>query len=71
MVNSLPASAGDVGSVSGLGRVPGEGSGYPLRFSGRSHGQRSLGGDSPWGCRRVRHDLMTKQRQHVIDHTEA
>ena len=33
VVNSLPASAGDVGSVSGLGRAPGEGSGCPLRFS--------------------------------------
>ena len=24
---------------------------------GKSHGQRSLAGYSPWGCRRVRHDL--------------
>ena len=32
VVNSLPASAGDVGSVSGLGRAPGEGNGYPLRY---------------------------------------
>ena len=33
MVNSLPASAGEVGLVSGLGRAPGEGNGYPLRYS--------------------------------------
>ena len=33
VVNSLPASAGDVGSVSGLGRAPGEENGYPLRCS--------------------------------------
>ena len=28
------------------------------------HGQRSLAGYSPWGCKRVRHDLVTKQQQH-------
>ena len=28
-----------------------------------SHGQRSLTGYSPWGCKRVRHDLVTKQQQ--------
>ena len=27
-------SAGDVGSVPGLGRYPGEGKGYPLQYSG-------------------------------------
>ena len=30
---------------------------------GKSHGQRSLAGWSPWGCKRVRHNLATK-RQH-------
>ena len=28
---------------------------------GKSHGQRSLGGYSPWGHQRVWHDLVTKQ----------
>ena len=28
---------------------------------GKSHGQRSLTGYNPWGCKRVRHDLVTKQ----------
>ena len=27
-------NAGDLGSVSGLGRFPGEGEGYPLQYSG-------------------------------------
>ena len=27
---------------------------------GKSHGQRSLVGYHPWGCKRVRHDLVTK-----------
>ena len=39
-------SAGDQGSIPGLGRSPGEGNGNPLQ---KSHGQRSLMGCSPWG----------------------
>ena len=30
---------------------------------GKSPGQRSPAGYSPWGCKRVRHDLATKQQQ--------
>jgi len=30
---------------------------------GKSHGQRSLAGHNPWGCKRVGHDLATKQKQ--------
>jgi len=33
MVKNLPAIARDLGSAPGLGRSPGEGSGYPLQFS--------------------------------------
>ena len=33
MVKNLPASAGDVGSVPGSGRSPGEGNGKPLQYS--------------------------------------
>ena len=29
-------------------------------LAGKSHGQRSLVGYSPWGCERVGHDLATK-----------
>ena len=32
MVKNLPANAGDVGSISGLGRSPGEGNGNPLQY---------------------------------------
>ena len=32
---------------------------------GKSHGQRSLAGYSPWGCKRVGHDLATKQRTNI------
>ena len=44
-------SAGDLGSITGLGRFPGEGHGNPLQYSclKNPHGQRSLAGHSPWG----------------------
>ena len=56
MVKSLPASAGDkrdIGLIPGSGRFPGGGNGNPLPvfFPGKSHGQRSLEGYSPWGCK--------------------
>ena len=46
-VKNLPA--GDLGSVPGVGRSPGEGNGHPVPEE--SHGQRSLAGYSPWGHR--------------------
>ena len=33
MVKNLPASVGDSGSISGLGRSPGGGDGNPLQYS--------------------------------------
>ena len=33
MINNPPATAGDVGSIPGSGRSPGEGNGNPLWFS--------------------------------------
>ena len=48
---NLPANAGDVGSVPGLGRYPGVGHGSPLQYSCLENpcGPRSLVGSSPWG----------------------
>ena len=34
LVKNPPANAGDLGSIPGLGRSPGEGKGYPLQYSG-------------------------------------
>ena len=34
----------------------------PVFLPGKFHGQMSLAGWSPWGCRRVRHDWVTKQQ---------
>ena len=61
---------GDLGSIPGSGRSPGEENGNLLQYSclGQRteepvHGQRSLAGCSPCGRKRVRHDSMTKQQQ--------
>ena len=35
-------NAGDLGSIPGLGRSPGEGKGYPLQYSGLEY---------PWGLK--------------------
>ena len=53
-------NAGDLGSIPGSGRSPGEGNGNPLQLllPGKSHGQRSLVGYSPWG----RKELDTIER---------
>ena len=56
----------------GLGRSPGEGNGNPVQFflPGKSHGQRSLVGYSPGGCKRVRHNLVIKQVQQYSSMTQ-
>ena len=48
-------NAGDLGSILGLGRYPGGGHGNPLQYSclENPHGQRSLEGYSPWGCKEL------------------
>ena len=48
-------NAGDLGPIPGLGRSPGEGNGNTLQYSwaGKPHGQRSLVGCSPWGCKEL------------------
>ena len=36
----------------------------PVLLPRKSQGQWSLAGYCPWGCKRVGHDLLTKQQQH-------
>ena len=45
VVKKLPASAGDIGSIPGFGRTPGEGKGFPLQYSGL---ENSMDVYSPW-----------------------
>ena len=46
-------NVGDLGSIPGSERPPGEGNGHPLQYSylGESQGQGGLAGHSPWGCK--------------------
>ena len=60
MVKNLPANAGDAedgGSIPGSGRSPRGGNGNSFQDSclgtGKSHGQRSLEGYSPWSCKEL------------------
>ena len=54
-------SAGDVGSIPGLGRSPGEGNGNPLQFSCLGNPMdREAWLATVHGVARVGHDLMTK-----------
>ena len=38
----------------------------PVFLPGKSHGQRSPVGYSPWGCKRVGYDFVTKQQQQLL-----
>ena len=63
MIKNPPADGGyvrDTGLIPGLGRSPGGGKGYPtLGFlPGKSNGQKSLVGYSPWD----RKELDTTER---------
>ena len=57
----------DVGSIPGLGRSAGEGNGNPLQYSclGKSYGERSLVGYSPWGLKEL--DMTEHTRAHTQD----
>ena len=59
-------NAGDPGLIPGLGRCPGEGNENPLQYSclEKSHGQMSLVGYSPWGCK----ESDTTEQRHLHFH---
>ena len=40
----------------------------PVFLPGKSHGQRNLAGYSPWGCKGVRYNLVTKQQQRISNY---
>ena len=67
MVKNLPANDGDSSSIPGLGRSPGEGNGNPLQYSCLENPMdRGAWRASPWGRKRVGHDLVTKQQVAVL-----
>ena len=55
-----------MGSTRGLGRSPREGNGNPLQYSCWEIPQRSLVGCSPWGHKRVGHNLVTKTANRIL-----
>ena len=58
-------NVGDQGSMPGLGRSLGEGNGNPLQYSwlGNLMDQGAWWATVHGGCKRVEHDLVTKQQQ--------
>ena len=59
---NLPATAGDMGSILGSGRSPGERNGNPLQyFCLENPMDRAAGGLQSMELQRVRHDLAIKQ----------
>ena len=39
----------------------------PVFLPGESHGEKSLAGCSPWGCKKLRHDWSTKHNYNPIE----
>ena len=67
LVKNLPANAGDVkdtGSITGLRRFLGAGNSKPMPvfLLGKSNGQRSLVGYSPWGLK----ESDTTEHAHIL-----
>ena len=60
-------NAGDLDSIPELGRSPGEGNSYPLQYSclKNPHGQRSLAGYSPCGCKESNTTEATSPLEHM------
>ena len=50
VIKNLPANSGDVGSVPGSERSPGEGNGHPLQYSCLEN-PMDRGGYRLWGCK--------------------
>ena len=61
VVKNLPANAGDIGSVSGSGRLPGEGNGNLLQYSCLGNPvDRGAWWATVHDYKRVEHNLMTQ-----------
>ena len=56
-------NVGDMGSIPGLGRSPGEGKGYPLQYS-------DLENSSPWGCKELDMTEWLKKKKKNISFSE-
>ena len=66
-------NAGDLGLIPELERSSGEGNGDPLQYSSlkNPHGQRSLAGYRPWGCKESdMTEQLSTQRTHSYHYVE-
>ena len=68
VVKNLRANAGHHGFHPWVGKIPWRRKWQPtpVFLPGKSRGQRSLVGYSPWGHKRIGHNLVTKQQQQQI-----
>ena len=66
-VKNLPAMGGDPGLIPGLGGSPGEMQLTPVFLPGKSHGQRSPVGHSPWNCRQLSMELQRARQDWVTN----
>ena len=80
VVNDPPANARDTrdtrdtGSIPGSGRFLRVGNGNPLQpifLPGDFHGQRSLVGYSPWGCKESDTTELSPPHTHTHTHTQC
>ena len=66
----MSVNAGDVGSIPGSGRSPGEGNGNPLQYSCLGNSMNMNKGACQatvhGSHKRVGHDLATKQQQYIV-----
>ena len=58
-------NVGDLGSIPGLGRSPGEGKGYPLQYSGL---ENSMDCRVHWGCKEL--DMTERLSLHITRRQE-
>ena len=65
VVENLRVNVGDVASIPGQEDLEKEMATHSSILPGKSQGQKNLVGCSPWGCKRVGHDLATKQEAAV------
>ena len=69
MVKNLPASAGDLGSVPGLGRFPGERNGNPLQYSCLENPMdRGAWRATVPGVTKSQHNSVTQQQEQKRPH---
>ena len=67
MVKKPPANAGEMDSIRGLGRSPGEGNGNPLQYSCLENPMdRGAWQATVYGVARVGHNWATKQQQQQL-----